>query len=629
MIVGWMQELYDTYEKSSHLVGIEDDAGRILLPIAHSTQNAQIEVAVNLDGEFKGAKRVEKLQAVTIIPVTEDSGSRSSGIAPHPLCDKLCYVAGDYKKYVAKKKEEEYFAAYLSGLRKWHEAGCHEYVEAIYQYLSKENLIRDLVEAGVLVLDENGRLSEKEKIEGIAQTDAFVRFYIQDERICGLGQVWREREVYDDYIKYYLELQEEIDLDYITGERVPCSEKQPSKIRNSADKAKLISANDSSGFTYRGRFTSRKEAVSVGYASSQEAHNALKWLIERQGYRRFGLCIVVWDPADRTIPDWNRDTVDLLYENEAQWLPIADTAKDYAERVNTAIAGKFADLTTENTDIVILSLDAATPGRLAVTYYQEILSSDFLKRLTYWHSSCAWRMSYKKGKGMILMAPSPEDIVYAAYGNERNGRLEVDDKLMKETLERLMLCVFQRKHIPLDIVQKAVGNASRPQAFSAYNYRKILEITCALIHKKYKDKGKEEWDTMSLNRSRPNRDYLYGRLLAVAHKVEYDTFSEGERGKRETNVTRYMSKMVKLPTKTWPMIDLKLKPYWSKLHPGMRIKYEKEMQEIYDLFEPDDFAEPRRLGEEYLLGYSCELTYLWKNFKDDNNGNDEGGNDNE
>ena len=613
--MGWMQALFDTYEKSAPLVGIEDETGCILLPIAHSTQNAQIEVAVNLDGEFKSACRVEKAQAVTLIPVTEDSGSRSSGIAPHPLCDKLCYVAGDFAQYVNRKKAEEYYQAYITQMEEWHRAGCHEFVEAIYRYLAKAVLIRDLISAKVLTLDGQGMLNDKEKIEGIAQADVFVRFCIRDERVKGLGQVWKERGVYNDYIRYYLSTQGDLDLDYVTGEYCICSEKQPSKIRNSADKAKLISANDSSGFTYRGRFRERREANSIGYASSQKAHNALKWLIERQAFRRFGLCVVVWNPENRGLPDWDKDTYDLFYEDEeyAQ----ADVAKAYADRVNDALAGRHADIDTDNTDIVVLSLDAATPGRLAVTYYQQISGSEFLRNLKYWHTSCAWNMSYKKGKGTVLMAPAPEDIALAAYGTERNGMLNIDDRLMKDTLKRLMPCILGKHRLPADLVRSAVENASRPQAFSSYNYRKVLEIACALIHKRYADEKKEDWEIMSLDRNWDNRDYLYGRLLAVAHKVEYDTFSESERGKRETNVIRFMSHMVKYPSNTWKMLGLKLLPYLGKLHQGMQVRYEKEMQSIYDLFLPDQFNTQAPLGEEYLLGYYCELSYLWKNMKDE------------
>lgn len=136
--MGWIQDLYKTYQKAEAQVGIEDEKGCILLPIAHSTQNAQLEISVDLDGNFKGARKVEKAEAVTIIPVTEDSGSRSSGIAPHPLCDKLCYVAGDYSEYFTKKNVDTYYQAYKEQLKKWVEAGCHPYVKAIYQYIVKK-----------------------------------------------------------------------------------------------------------------------------------------------------------------------------------------------------------------------------------------------------------------------------------------------------------------------------------------------------------------------------------------------------------------------------------------------------------------------------------------------------------
>ena len=55
------------------------------------------------------------------------------------------------------------------------------------------------------------------------------------------------------------------------------------KIRNEGDGAKLISANDSQNFTYRGRFITKEEAFAVGNETSQKLHNALKWIIRKQG----------------------------------------------------------------------------------------------------------------------------------------------------------------------------------------------------------------------------------------------------------------------------------------------------------------------------------------------------------
>ncbi|KAB1437879.1 type I-C CRISPR-associated protein Cas8c/Csd1 [Candidatus Galacturonibacter soehngenii] len=625
--MGAMQILQETYKKARNYVGRKDFMDCVLLPIAHSTQNAQVEIVINLKGEWKSARKVEKIEAVTIIPVTKDSGSRASGIAPHPLMDKLCYVAGDFYRYDQKKKAEEYYQAYLEQLEKWIRYGSHNYVTAIYSYIKKRTMVKDLINEGVLVAGEDGRLDETIKIEGINQNDAFIRFRIQDEMVLGLGEVWKEQAVYDDYINFYLKQFKEVDLDYITGEYMPCSDKHPSKIRYSGDKAKLISANDSTGFTYRGRFTNKNEALSIGYVSSQEAHNALRWLIERQGYKKYGMCVVTWNPEDEELPDYLKyDTIDTIYG--AQINQTADFAESYAKEVNRAIKGCFANLNNPLKQVVVMALDGATPGRLSVIYYQQIQGSEFLNHLIHWHTSCCWIMSYKKAFPAQPMAPMPEDIVKAAYGVERNELLYVEDKLIKITIERLIPCIVYGKKIPRDIVKAAFENACRAQAFNNLNRRKILEIACALIYKDYQDRNKNkkgECNSMSLNRENHNRDYLYGRLLAVAHKLEYDTYTKEEQGKRITNAERYRNMMIKRPNKTWLDIYKKLHSYEKKLNRKLQVMYQKEFQEIYDSFQEGDYTKKEKLGELVLLGYHCQLSELWKMKRE----NEDGGQKNE
>ena len=59
---------------------------------------------------------------MTIIPVTETSGSRTAGIEAHPLCDNLKYLAGDYMEYVKidKKDFSKNYNLYMEGLEAWH-----------------------------------------------------------------------------------------------------------------------------------------------------------------------------------------------------------------------------------------------------------------------------------------------------------------------------------------------------------------------------------------------------------------------------------------------------------------------------------------------------------------------------
>lgn len=617
--MGWMQALYDTYEKSMSLVGKPDDFGKILLPIAHSTQNAQIEITVSMEGDFVSARKVEKGEEVTIIPVTEDSASRSSGIAPHPLCDKLCYVAGDYARY-HDGKSEDYYSAYIGQLSQWVKAGGHPLVRAVYLYTEKKHLAEDLIDAQILTLSEEGKLDSTAKIEKINQADAFVRFRVQPDPKLGLGigELWKEKEIYDDYIAYYLTCIDKKDLDYITGDVIPCSDKQPSKIRYSGDKAKLISANDSAGFTYRGRFADKAEALSLGYIPSQEAHNALKWLIERQGFQKEGKAIVVWNPEQKKVPVWYQAAYDHMFGSDQAEDLIPDLAQDYGIRVKKAILGNYADVNTIDTDIVVMAVDAATPGRLSLTYFRQMAGSSFLEHLTDWHTTCVWPMGYvrdKEGKPVIT-SPRIQDIIYTAYGTEQNKMLVTDGRLFKETMERLLPCVTDGKKIPEDIIKAAVYNALRPLAFGHSNRRRIRDITCALLNRKYTMNQKEE-GLMSLKRDKDDISYLYGRLHAVIHKIEYDTYTDEEKGKRETNATRYTSQLIQNPGRTMMLLQGKIKPYLKKLDPGFRTAYLKEMQEICDLCDEEAFSSAGKLREQYILGYNCELSYLFKGHKKD------------
>jgi len=607
--MGWINALYETYENCSEMIGRIDDDETVLLPISHSTQNAQIEMTIDINGNFVRAKKVDKEDAVTIIPVTEDSGTRSSGIAPHPLCDKLCYIAGDYSQYCSEKDMKEYFQKYISQLEDWCTSlYSHEKVKAIYKYLKKEHVIADLIEEKVLELDEKNILSDKlNKIQGIAQTDAFVRFIVekQGERKY-TGEVWLDNTLYQSFIEYYKSKGNKKDICYITGNVVVCSDKHPSKIRNSADKAKLISANDESGFTYRGRFTEKGQAASVGYEASQKAHNALRWLIQKQGYKKDGAAIVAWAVNGSDIPEPLADSDDIFHEV----IKDADTAKSYAERLNKALSGYSADLDVK-TKIQVIALDAATTGRLSITYYRELNGSEFLERIKEWHSQCIWRHRYKKdenGYYSFIGAPSPREIALAAYGTEQNGLLKADEKLIRSTVERLLLCIIDKSRIPPDILRSAVNNAGRPMAMSGYNWQRVLSNTCALIKKYRYDKSnkKEEWD-MALDQANKDRSYLFGRLLAVADRVEYLTYEQGE--KRETNAKRYMSVFSRRPAKTWKIIYENLIPYLNKMMPGQKIKYENIIDEIGSLFEDGDFNnEP--LSELYLLGYYCQSEFM-------------------
>ncbi|MHB8063582.1 MAG: type I-C CRISPR-associated protein Cas8c/Csd1 [Ruminiclostridium sp.] len=610
-----MKMLYDTYENCISEVGNQrTDEKTPLLPIAHSTQNAQLEVIIDGDGNFKRAIALDKNDVITIIPVTEDSASRSSGIAPHPLCDKLQYVAGDFSDFVDKKNSEEYYIKYIKQLEDWCDSPYkNKKVYAVLIYLKKKTLMTDLIKFKLLICDESGMLAKGIKLSASDQSDAFVRFRVE---IAGENEsaVWLDNKIYDNYIEYYLSLQKGTDLCYVSGEKIPCSEKHPAKIRNTADKSKLISANDMVGFTYRGRLNNKNQVVSVGYETSQKAHSVLRWLVNTQGYTNGDQVIISWGTANQNIPQPLEDTRDIMREDVD--IPVVSTKKQYAERLNKAIAGYGCDLDTK-AEIVIMGLDAATTGRLSITYYRELNGSDFLNRIKKWHSTCVWQHTYKrasdgiddKGKPKFkyinfIGAPSPKDIAVAAFGAERNERLDVSNELLKATVERLLPCIIDGVRIPYDIVNSAVNRASNPVSMNYFNWNKTLSIACSLVKKyRYDKNNKEEWD-MALDENQTDRSYLFGRMLAIAQQIEaWALNSVGE--KRDTNAERLMHQYKIHPYKTWGILTDKLKPYISRLG-GKGTSLVELMTKVNSMIPYEKFTSLKQLEDSYILGYYCQ-----------------------
>lgn len=619
--MSWLYNLYKTYEMNTEQIGKtvkkRNDKEYTLLPISHTTQNAHIEVTIDEDGDILQATVLEKEN--TIIPCTEESASRAgSKIAPYPLHDKLSYVAGDFVKYGGKIKNQDDvpFDAYIQNLKEWAESPyAIDKVKSIYKYLSKGRLIEDLVKYKVLVLDENQQLIEKwnKKYEESLgekplifssgttdQVSAFVRFNVYSR--TSTVDVWKDREMYQSFIDFYNERLGDEDVDFITGELAPSTERHANKIRHAADKAKLISANDTSGFTFRGRFKTSKEAAGISYEVSQKAHNALKWLIHRQGKTIDNRVFLVWGNDDKSVPDPGEDALDILYHANRKIEEEPDTDKPFAEEVKRAIDGYRNDLNYDS-EVNILVLDSATTGRMAVLYYRNMNKEIYLNSLKDWHSQCSWEHRYRKNEEKFVKfygAPATRDIAFAAYGPRAS------DKIVKGLMERMLPCIIDGRIIPKDIVKSAFQRASNPVAMERWEWEKTLSIACALIRKSLIEK-KEEWD-VALDKTITDRSYLFGRLLAVADVLERGALGKEET--RATNAIRYMNSFSQKPSRTWMTLQASLQPYQARL--GTKANYlSKIIDEISDQFAVEDFNN-KPLSEKYLLGFYSQRRELYK-----------------
>ena len=636
MFLALLNTLVHVFDLNENLAGVVKHGQPVLLPLSHSTFNAQIEVAIDGEGNFLNSKKLEKgLDVVTIIPVTEDSASRGSGIAPHPLCDKLCYLAGDYSRYTGDKKEK-YYESYMNHLRDWADSEySHPMVAAIQKYLERGCLIQDLVRDKTLELDGD-RLTDSVKIHGLGQTGANVRFTVYGNDV---PQVWKNRELYERYGSYYEKRGGEVSLCYLSGEIKPCTDKHPSKIRHSGDKAKLISGNDESGFTYRGRFTAKAQAVSLGYEASQKAHNALKWLIQKQGYTRDDSTIVCFMAnRDMKLPNMMRDSVNA-YEgvedfdlnsillNAPESGKKNDTGKIFAQQFNLAVMG-YAGKIKQNDKVAVLALDAATTGRLSVVYYDEMGGTQFINALLYWQEHCKWKrfinIAGAEGERKSLLceaSPSPRDMALAAFGTQRTTGLDGDSKLIKASVYRLLPCITKNVKIPEDMIRSAARRSSMPQSMDEKVWlNQVLCVTCAMIRFNYEKGGK----TMEhfLEENLDNRSVLFGRLLAVYDYLERRAmFEYGEDGKvkeqRTTNAKRYWNAYSSRPAKTLKTIKQNLISYEKKLKDYELKKFEEWSGEIMTHLADKGF-DNRPLSEMYLPGYYLQMEYMkseLQNFK--------------
>lgn len=639
--MSWMENLYKTYE---HIAAKCEQ--NTLWPISHFVKNAHIEVVITKDGGILHGrtKILDGQLSPTLIPATEASAGRSgSKIAPHPLCDELGYCAADCPKTDINKSK-----AYLQQIKQWADSEyTHPKVQAIYKYLSKGTLWTDLqyeIDFPISILKQDGRTKSKIEIE-----KTFVRWRVEEPGNPVSG-TWEDHDLMAAWIAHDSSCNSKHGFCYISGRQDRISQNHPRFIRWPGDGAKLVSSNDNSGFTFRGRFTDSKtsmekgyvQTASIGFLPTQKAHNALRWLINTQGYRNDGQVYVTWAISGKSVPDPLQSTFALFDQSlELQMLEedvleetidhAADLGRSFATKFNTYLSGFSAKL-DPNEQIVVMGLDSATPGRMGIIYYRTLLASEFLERIQLWHFQFAWpqrysieqntdgkkKASYKKTIWPVS-SPAPRNIAEAAYGDV----LKSNATLKKNLLERIMPAIVDGQTFPRDIMQSAVRRASNRNRCEHWEWEQNLGIACALYRGFYQRQPEQMRRnySMSLEETRNTRDYLYGRLLAIAEKVEEVALSLGSEV-RSTTAARMMQRFADRPFSTWRNIFLALQPYMQRLQSsrgGFLTNRKKDLDTVLSLFQDGEFEHDKPLSGEFLLGYHCQRMSYRQNNSDDTN----------
>jgi len=608
--MSWLHNLSETYDAcfgSPRFTGTD-----ALTPIDHIMQPAHIEIVLDQNGNFDRAVVVPKEN--TLLPVSEKSAGRTSASAAHPLCDKLRYVAADFGS-------PKVYQLYLKQLRTWSRAIDNRKLQSILHYVEQGKVVEDLVRFGVLTRQPDGTLETQWK-DGLSplaklltpnaktkerdQGNALIRWRVE---IPGepVSAVWEDVALQKAWADHYATLPTTRGLCFASGTVEALAFNHPKRLRSGRDGAKLISTNDKTGYTFRGRFHTAAEAYGLSSDATQKAHNALRWLIRRQGTWAADQVIVSWEAQAQPTPPVVASTWDLFEEGESGPVEtisipvvIGNAEQTFALRLRQKILGYQAKLSAHS-KIMVMALDSATPGRMAIPYYRELSGSEFLQRIEDWHNALAWPQNFSRNR-QFIGTPAPRDIAEAAYGRR------VDEKLLKATIERLLPCILDGSPLPRGLMLSAVARASNRESLEPWEFETVLGVACSLICGNRKDKDYR----MALEEDRSSRSYLFGRLLAVAEKIESHTlYLAGE--DRDTKAERLMQRFADHPAETWRTLELALQPYMQRLQnrrPATLEYYKQLLDTISTKFANDDFTLSGRLDPEFLLGYHCQRAAL-------------------
>ena len=600
--MSWFSNLAETYDRVSGIAGLSNDSESALLPPNHMMKKSEICVVIDGDGAFRRAA-ADKKSVNIIIPCTKKSetGRTSTAIAPHPLHEELQYLA----------LREKYRDAYLELLEAW--SGCHPKVAAVYKYVMGGTLLDNLRDSDIQ--------DEWEKIR-----KHFVRFRVE---IPGdlTPNLWEDMTVCKAWQDYCAEHEEgEKTLCYATGTDAVTATKHPKGINPSANGAKLISCNDETNYTYKGRFIKSEQANAIGSGASHKAHAMLKYLIATQGHKCDTQAVVAWAVDDGSAaPDPFEGSFSLfegVKKTEAEKLNEAqgELAADYAKKLRDALRGKgnAKDLENITRRVAVMAMDAATTCRMGITFYQELLENEYIERIIAWHESCRWW--FRRDGRDYISAPSVNRIIAAVYGEPKG---EGYAKIQKQARERLLHNIVCGEPLDRGWVSSAVTRVSNPFSYDKQDggwdkvkWENAMGVTCAIARKYYSQH--KEGLSLDLDVKCENRDYLFGRLLAIADRLEsrarYLQMGKDDTDKRPTNAVRYMSAFASKPLRTWKLVFDQLNPYIQRLNGAEW--YQQQIDEIMSLFDPQEYND-NPLSGLYLLGYSLQRRALRPNKKEE------------
>lgn len=657
--MSWSTDLVETYDICASTPGF---LGRIdiyergdyrkqlrpLAPIYHDVVKCSYEVHLDPDGEFLSARLLKNDEQTTIIPCTPSSRARTGTTAyamPHALAERMDFITKD-----------NYHNPYMDTLDAWitsqsfqnGDAHAKELVLLVNRYLNKKTLQDDILSS----------LSDDELKD--ASPSGTVRFCIDDmSEEYGPADLSTNPLLWALHIERIEEKQDRIpkDLCMATGQWQPPMEVGAKCILAPGDSAKIFPVNGNNErpgtgfFTYRHTniFSTPGDAFIVGADTAEKVQAMLRWLIDHQSWgllRSTTPRMIVWakhapdafsmddiyDTRSFSSDEDGSKDEDAVIEEEMEAVEeleseeddeVNSVGKEQKDNIRALSEGRwvkgFDDMDDE---IIILSLDKPSIGRLAIVGYQKLTKNQYYETIMKWHETARWGDQF---------APSVRQTLVTAYGDIKTKATGSDIKPeVASAAQQVLRSINYGMPFPVNIADAAFARTINTVNWKMsgskedlkkiwYRYQVQVARTCALICKARRDMGSKDMDMDTLDIECMDRDYLYGRALALFDAIERESMRAQDREfERMTNAYKQSNAFYHAPARMTGYLMRAIQPYVKNNWPVSRFKL-NELNGIIATINEVEMKDPAYdptsgketpLGKNALIGYACQVNAI-------------------
>lgn len=621
--------LHQTYNYGlAHgIVDNDNEDKSLLLPLYHNSMKSNgkniLEIKLDKNSNLLRATFLNK-DEIVIFPVTEDSVSRSSGVSPHPLFDNFDYVI---------KNNSKKSIAYLEGLQSWLNYEDIDFVRIFYDFINNDNAFNEILEMlyGDYKIKDNKNIEyvDKSGKKGKKTTVDFSKIYLsyKVENYIGLKDtsITENKELhkkYIEYINYVLDNAGSVPklICNISGkEDYLCLKHQPL-----IGSAKLISQITANNENYFGRFTSPDQTIKIGKNTSQKIMLMAKSLLDCKNTSRWlgGMTYAISWFSDDILNDSQFDISKNIKIGKKFFSEVLDNEEECS---NNEIGYLIGGVESENiiksftNGKILFSLDSSyyfaiidkiSNGRVSVKYFNEIISSDLIENIKHWQENYHW-FGYSNDKGEFNYTPGLRRFIFAAYGIEREGRLDIDnDSFLTSQVSNIIASLIEGRKMPQNIIKALENNIKNREKYKkTWNEVKLCALSAL------RDKGGVK--SKMLDREKTDRSYLYGRLLALYEEIELYTYSNNDG--RVTNAEKLWSSYINNPVVMNHRLRALIMPYRLKLIADENKRkicriIDKEINVIINLisdnYKDEGISNNKALGPNFIFGYEGEKSYI-------------------